>query len=507
MVTWSYGDVDARDARPGAQINFLTRATNLISGGGLTGVVAATVAAPWGPDDSVVRVDSLGEYERIFTQDADVLADFNGHFIVREIFAGGAKSVLVKRIVNTGATATATIRAHPELDAVTPKVDVDAIELTAKYKGTLGNNMVVTISDNPVNDSYKDMNLVIQDLTLREIVNITITQTTPIEHTGGLTIFVNDINDGPMGEYVTAVLLGTAPTTPTMEDSVLAFARGLDSAALSSGDYTAAMDLISQEKFESVYFDIDPGETANSTILTTIKGWVVSERARGNKIVWYTGSKKGGSVAEANAMALGYDSEGIVVVSTGFATRTDRGGRVTYGGWLLAPRIAGLIAGLRLNESPTFRSLGAGIIDLESRHKNSDVKLLLESGVMPVVYDGARYKIERGVNSYSSFTVDKGDIFSKMQPLRILDNLNNVIQSTVDDFIIGKSPNSDAGRRNSLAIVNSLLAKQVLDGYIEEDFIVRTDPNIQSSGDDYFVQIGINPIEAIEFMWFNINLR
>ena len=581
MVTWSLSDVGRRDTRPGARINFITRARNLIAGG-LTGTVAATVKAPWGPENQVRRVESLAEYESLYTFDGDLNeADYDGDFIVREIFNGGVSAVLVNRLVNSGQKAAGQIQAHvgalstisvgaagtgysagtdvvisqpgsnndargtvvvssggvTSIAVTTPgtgyvdgsvtipggtggtfsgvvdKTGVSAVALEAKYSGVMGNNIRIVVETNGANPLRKDVTLTVRDSRDELIFTHTITTTYDNFSRLSKTWLAAQINRSPMGSYIeaTATATDTAPINPSFLNGTIALAGGSDGADLTPSQYTAAMESLEQEKFESVYFNLNTGAAGNQTILGAVNNWVASERARGKMLVWYTGNPLhtgivGDSADLAVMSANGYNNEGVVFVPAGYVGINSQGAQRTYAGWQFAARMAGLVAGLRLTESPTFASVGTGIIDLEKRYKNSDIKKLLGNGVMPVVYDGTRFKIERGINTFTTFTVEKGDIFSKLYPLRILDNMNNIIQVTVDEFIIGKNPNSIAGREDSIELVRSLLDRQAFDGYIEDNFVIREDPNIQSGGDDAFVQVGIEPIDSIEFMWFNVNL-
>ena len=180
MVTWTRQDVGRRDTRPGTRVNFITRARNLIAGG-LTGVVAATVRAPWGPENRVQRINSLAEYERMYTIDVDNNPDYDGHFTVREIFAGGASAVLVNRLVEgTGAASTIILQATDDnAAAITANTAtfVDAITLTALREGALGNRLEISVEANPTDALRKELTLTMEDSSFNEIANITISTT------------------------------------------------------------------------------------------------------------------------------------------------------------------------------------------------------------------------------------------------------------------------------------------------------------------------------------------
>ena len=505
MVTWNLSDVDSPGTRPGARLNFITEAQNLISGG-LTGVVAATVRAKWGPANEAVRVESINDFVRIFTTNYN-RDGFDAYQIALNIFSGGAKSLIVYRVDTAGVKSTYTF------EDTTSGGAIDALKLTAKYPGEIGNNIEIKITANATLSNRKDVNLVMTDDRGIEIANLT--WTTPAANGSGASIsgLVGEINNDQNNLYIVAEELnnvGSTPNNDTLAEvtTAVSLASGTDGSAIASTQYVAAQDALSQENFEIVYFNFEPVDAAGAatTMGTAVETWVTSERDRGKKIAWYTGGLFAATAAASQAGAKSFDNEGVVFVSTGARILDINGVELRTSPRFFAARVAGLVAGLNLNQSPTFASIPGGIVDLYTKHKHSEIVNLLRDGALPIVYDGARFKIERGINTFTSFTSDKGPIFGKIQELRILDNINNVIKSTVDRFVIGKSPNSVRGRKQTLGIIGRFLDRQAFDGFIETDYVIRQDPNIESSGNNFFVQIGIKPIGVIEFMWFTINV-
>lgn len=129
------------------------------------------------------------------------------------------------------------------------------------------------------------------------------------------------------------------------------------------------------------------------------------------------------------------DHEGII----NFTTDNIVVGEKLYNTAQYCARIAGILAGNPLTIASTFQVLPE-VEDVP--HLTSDeFDTAIDAGELVLMHDGEKVKIARGVNSLTSFTADKGEEFSKIKLVDIMDLIHRDITRTAEDYYIGKMPN------------------------------------------------------------------
>ena len=499
MVTWKQSDVTAPGRRPGTFVNFGARAQALITGG-LTGIVATTVKAGWGPTDKVVSITTLEEMTKYFSASEELfdssLADnisnrYNAPFIIENLLFGGVSRVIARRLVGPGSAVSDLVLA--DTTAVTP---VNVITAEAKYPGRWGDTFKVQVVNTP--------GAMTQQINLRDDNNNVIATWVSTVNRGVGSSIVDDlisiVNSDSDNDYITLVKSADGNgTLATISFTALSGGDG-DEDNIVISDYDEAQSDFSLEKFEMIYLDSD-----DATIRADMVSWVQIQRNQGKSIQLVTGSSLGESVATAATNAgVTIDQPFVSYIWPGFK-RNDRSGvERTYPGYLAAARVAGILSGLPLVSSPTFQSITL-INDLETRAGNSDVMTLLAGGVMPLVWDGTRYKIERGINTLvPPYTSLQNEFYSKIKVMRILDNINNVINTAISDAYIGKINNNPEDRKSAFDAMRQFLGTQVTADLILDNYTVELDPNNAPTVDGFFTLIGIQPVDSVEFMYFTI---
>ena len=502
MVTWTQADVTAPGRRPGTYINFQSRATGLITGG-LTGVVAATVKAAWGDPDKIYTIRSQDDVRKYFSNSEEIfnttLPDvignvYNAPYILNNMLAGGVRTILARRLVGPAATGNTGKSGLTLVDNASTGV----IIIYAKYPGRHGDTFTAQVSGVP--------GATTQQIVLRDndgdVVGTWVSTVNVGTGSGIVDDLIEVVNGDVNNDYVTvAKLADGSGTLATVTATNLAGGDG-DEENIVLGDYQEAQTAFELENFEWVYFDTD-----DSTIKASCRTWVLRQRNQGNKILYMTGSSLAETDAQAKVSAQIIEDHSVHYIYPGSKQDNLAGDEVTYPGYLFAARIIGSIAGLRLTESPTFLTV-SGVNDLEKRLSGVSVEDVLASGVMPIVWDGARYKIERGINTLIpvNFASYESEPFQKVKIVRILDNTHNVIKKSSDDTLVGKILNNENGRRNVISLFDAFMSSQVLAGLWEEGYVVRLDPDNAPSGDRFFVSIGGQPIDSAEFIYFTVNV-
>lgn len=121
------------------------------------------------------------------------------------------------------------------------------------------------------------------------------------------------------------------------------------------------------------------------------------------------------------------DFEGIVnFTNTQITTKAK-----TYTTAQYCSRIAGMIAGTPMTISCTFAPLPE-VIDCDKYTKDQmDTKV--GNGELFVMFDGSKYKIARGVNSFITTIQGKGDEFKKIKLVDLMDMIHDDIKNTAND--------------------------------------------------------------------------
>jgi hypothetical protein len=116
-------------------------------------------------------------------------------------------------------------------------------------------------------------------------------------------------------------------------------------------------------------------------------------------------------------------------------------------------RIAGLIAGLPLTVSPTFRVLSE--LDDVPKLTKDEADAKINAGQLILYHDGEKVKIARGVTSLVTTTETKGEDWKKIKLVRILDMVYHDIKETIEDEYIGSVQNSYPNKLLLIAAVNA----------------------------------------------------
>lgn len=485
-MTWTQADVGDMSLRPGLYANFQAETEALVKGG-LTGRVAIGGQAAWGPVNLVQVITTEKMMEDYYTKDET--SPFDLPYAIHQALLGGAKEVLAFRLVG----ASSVVCTLTLVDTTGSPVDV--IRLDGKYAGARGNSFEITIAANPNNASRKDVTLVESGVILKK-------WTTRVDDAGTdmVTDLVAQINDDTTNFWLTAVKL--ADGNDTMADIAdVSMASGANGSAPVTATYDAMLDILELEEFSVLAVD-----TQVTAELAAIETWLATDmRDAGKKVIWVTGSATGDVLSAAQADAQGYNNEGIVYVFPGFKYNNFAGVEVTAQGSKAAARIAGMLAGKDLNESITFASLPR-INDVETRLTNQNVKDALASGIMPIVWDGSRLRVERSINTLSTPGTTQSEQFKKVHIIRILDSIQNVLRKAATDQIVGKYLNNTDGHNAVLALFGNFLDGLANRGIIDPSFVVELDDQNPPVADRLFINLTIRPIDAIEYVFMVVEI-
>lgn len=109
-------------------------------------------------------------------------------------------------------------------------------------------------------------------------------------------------------------------------------------------------------------------------------------------------------------------------------------------------RIAGIVAGLSLSRSLTYYVL----TDIISADIPSNPEELVNKGELVILFDGEKYKIARGINSYTS---GNNEDLKKIKVIESKDTVYQDIKTTFEEKYVGKVINDYDNKQNLVAAI------------------------------------------------------
>ncbi len=458
--TWTQGDVTSPQTRPGAYFNLVAQAIDLLEAGD-AGTVLVVGRSDWGTVDAFVDITSEGEAEREYGTGLSITK------LIKQALRGGATLVKGYRIAGSS-EAAATVQLDDTVAAA-------ALDLDAIVSGARANNFTVTVADHAVTGKIielKESGVLLETFYAADGENDT---------------FMDNIND--ISEYLVASLPGAADLT--MADIADEPMAGGDSgAAVVAGDYTAAQGDAESQEFD-VYVQDDDDTTANQDAAGV---WAEARRDAGQRFIHVCGSAAAETAATARTRAAAFDTVSNVYVHPGF---TDDDG-VVFIGQEAAARVAGLIAARGFTRSITFAEItDASTIELAQTTAN--IGLSLEAGVCVLTADGTTVRVEKGINTFTSYDTDpdRTKAFTKIRTIRTLDAVVDGLDTGFKAYI-GDVTNDADGQKSLLGAGQAFLDQLVQGRAIKPGAIVQLDDANPPTADQLFVSVGVTPLDSIE---------
>lgn len=441
--------------RPGAYIKFqgVPSTDNIV---GSRGIV--TMAAPigWGPEDELIKVTVAD----LYSNKLEKILGFNVYNSKAKLFKAAlenAHTLLLYRADKGGAKATVDI----------PVASNKNLTVTAKYKGTTGNNISVSIKEaysggysvnTFLGSTQKDSQIVTN---INELVS-------------------NDFVDFGEGD---AVIAQTAVNT--------LLAGGTDGTPTNQM-YTEYLAKLKTTQFDTLAaFKIGETELFNGN---TIKEFIQEMReTRGIKC----------QAVINNYVAANY--EGII-------STYNQGVKYADGTELSAEEfvvwVAGATAGADVTESNTYKVI-ANAVEVTGNVLEDDIESLITSGYIIISKrrDGA-IVIEKDINTLVNLRDDVTDAFKENKVIRLLDAVANHIALDFEQNYAGKVVQDVNGRALFKASIISYLTELQNSGAII-NFNSSTDVMVEAGEqvDAYYSEIYIQPTYSVDKLYMIVNVR
>jgi hypothetical protein len=375
----------------------------------------------------------------------DVLGyGINDLLLVREALKK-AKTLLLYRL-NTGTKASATI---------------GTLTATAKYGGIRGNDISITIQVNVDDPAKYDIKTLVDG---NEVDAQTVSAISGLQDND----WVVFSGTGSLEAAAGVPLQGGADGTVSNQDYM---------------DYLAAIEV---QDFNTMAL---PSDDASSKSL--IAAFIKRVRDEGKKVqavlANYPTADYEGIISVKNGVML---SDGTVIDATQATA------------W-----VAGATAGANVNESLTYQAYDDAI-DVDVRYTNTQIIDALTNGELVFVPLNGKAVIEQDINTFTSYTSEKGKQFSKNRVIRLLDGIATDFRRIFETYYIGKINNNDDGRNifknecvNYLTMLQNISAIQNFDS--QSDITVSQG----DEADSVVVDLLIQPVDSIEKIYFTIRIE
>jgi len=449
--------------RSGFFLNFLSKATSAAKLAAF-GVVAVPVTADWGPAglcDPILASNLEGGLKSVFSDSTGGTA----HFAVREILKN-ARAVLPYRAVGTAVAGVVTVA----------NIGV----FTAIYKGIYGNGKIV-ISANPVSG---------KDVAVYDKLNVLL-----VTYTGILT---NDALAAAIANsgYCTLVVeTGKNATVPA--EGTYTLISGTTDLTVTSGMITTALAVLETVTSAWDVFTTDVDDTA---IQDAIVVWLKRIRTEGSYVQAVLGAASGLSVSASIARAAAMNTEGVIYNFSGWTPTGEVSARTAA---TCAAQLAGIVAGKGANGSVTYAEV-TGIETLASPLTNTQVKQLNAGGVVCVFNDGETYRIEKGINTLTTYTAIQNKRWSKIRVIRTFDAIAKGLSSAGNKIYVGKLDNDADGQKTFIAAVLTFLGACYDAHLIKKGYNAYADPDFADSnadGDGFFYKFEIAVVDSMDKMF------
>lgn len=429
---------------PDVYINFKSEAQAL-GKLGERGILAVPAHLPWGKEGVTTLEAST------FMQNSLAAIGFNAvDPRIRHIAAAlsHVNKVLIYRLGAKEAVKASTVSG--------------SLTATAKYGGSRGNDLKVSIQSNI------DMLGFFNVITYLDQEEVDIQTVEKAED-----LVSNDFVD----------FSGTGELT---DAAVTSLEGGADDSG-GAGEYTAAL-----AAFEAEEFDVLAVPTEDSVIKSLATAY--TKRLRENE------GKKFQTVLCNYPEA---DHEGVISLKNGVVTADGLTVEPTYLVW----EIAAMEAGANVNQSLTYAVI-PNAVDVSPKYTKTELVQAISNGEMVLTADNGQVRIVQDINTLKTFTMDRGKYFSKNRIIRTLDAIANDISRVFKQHFLGKVSNDADGRNLFKAEAVSYLESLQDMGAIQ-NFHSQKDIEVLpgKDSDSIGINLWIQAVDSVEKIYISVTVR
>lgn len=441
--------------------------------GARNGVVAVAFKSNWGPLGEVVTLESPAEITERFGDDSG--SDSNVA-ILNKIFLGGASQIKAIRVGSGGTTASITLKDNASSAA-------DVVTLTAKYAGTRA--LSVTIKDSLSVTTQREC-IIYSDT--KELMKVTFAK-----GEGEVDALVTAINEST-ASIVTAtkVAAGSGVLASLTQTN---FTTAGVSPTITNADYDAAFAVL-----EAATWNVLCVDTNDTAVHALVKAFVNRANDAGLMGVAVVGEPTDVAYATRKTDCAAFNSMNVIYVLNGFKI-----GDEIYEGFNAAAVVAGLIAYLPANDSPTHKVI-SGATEIVGPLTNTQVVECLSAGaiVFTASASGSVW-IEQGINTLTVLSADQDAGWKKIRRTKTrFELIQRILENT--ESIIGNVNNDSNGRQTFISIANGVINQMIAEGKLLSGSVYE-DPSNPAKGDSAWFVIEVIDLDSIEKVYITYRFQ
>ncbi|RXM70858.1 phage tail sheath family protein [Clostridium tetani] len=363
--------------------------------------------------------------------------------LIREVFKK-AKTLLLYRL-NEGTKATVTL---------------DTLTCNAKYSGAKGNNITIVIQNS------------IDNIGSFEVI-------TMFEGNKADKQLVKDIEELKPNDYVEFKGEGELKSTAGLN------LKGGEDGTVTNQSYTDYLSTIEPYDFHTMGIP-----TKDSSIKAVATTFIKRLKEEGRQVQL---------VLENYPEA---DSENVISVKNGVILND--GSKITSD--KAVAFVTGATAEANVNQSNTYLGY-PGAIDVDTKYTNREIEELLLNGELVFTISNRKVVIEQDINTFKSFTEDKGKDYRKNRVIRTLFEVNNGTRLLWETSYIGKGDNNPDGRnlfkKDIIKFLERLQGIGALENVISEDVEIQKGQD----KDSVVAIVRVQPIDAMEKLYMTVEVE
>lgn len=436
---------------PGFYLNIKSAIASVLNYGE-SGIVAICEPLSWGPVAQILSIDAETDVFHTLGYDLDASVKM---LFLREIFLGavnadgsvrsaGASSVLLYRPAASGAAQAAAA--------------LGSLTATAKYPGTRGNAIAVSVAADPDNSGSFIVTTFVDGIA-QDVQTVT----------AAAGLIAND-------------WVSFSGTGSLEAKAVTSLAGGLDG-TVDSTAYASFLTALEPEKFDVVIYD-GSTETVSAAMVAFVKR-LCDDEGRKVRLVLP-------GYAQADSEIVTSPVNGIVL---------DDGTTLTpaQSCWW----VGGCSAGAKYNQDLTY-AVHPNAVNVSPKYTSSQTADLIKAGNMVFFEDEGSVRIYYDINTLTTFTSEKQKVFSRNRPIRTLYYIANRLYRSFANSHIGQTDNTEDGRKlikkEIVSLLKTMQANNAVKNFTAEDVAVEAGED----GDAVVITLLVQPVDAITKIYMKI---
>lgn len=282
---------------------------------------------------------------------------------------------------------------------------------------------------------------------------------------GTVLLLIKGTNDNEQGSYKFNSLIDLPEEVAFSEDVAkyirLAFEAGPRKMLVEVyGDKHPLNDVLG--KLKLVKFNYYATPNASEEDIKTIQSWHENEVKAKDRTIKFVGFEYGAN----NETVINWAVPRVVYDG------------ITYTGQEFTALVASQLAALPLDRSFTFFTWPL-LTDADLPFADNEDEAV-NQGKLFLTFDGDNYKIARGVNSFTEYTANKGEDFSKIKIIEAMHLIKDDIRDTWNNHYVGKILNTYANKQQFIALINRVYFAELKNVILENTDRNKVDIDLEA---------------------------